>query len=83
MVINKEMALQMTLRDTLRFDLEKSSIYKRANVRPVFGAEDEDILREVPDDTPIDCYDISVMNACHLGVTALTAWLKPCPPDAT
>jgi len=49
--INKEMALQMTLRDTLRFDLEKSSIYKRANVRPVFGAEDEDILHEVPNDT--------------------------------
>jgi hypothetical protein len=23
-VVNKEMALQMTLRDTLRFDLEKS-----------------------------------------------------------
>jgi hypothetical protein len=62
-VINKEMALQMTLRDTLRFDLEKSSIYKRANVRPVFGAEDEDILHEVPDDTPIDFYDFSVMNA--------------------
>jgi hypothetical protein len=57
------MALQMTLRDTLRFDLEKSSIYKRANVRPVFGAEDEDILHEVPDDTPIDFYDFSVMNA--------------------
>jgi len=48
----------MTLRDTLRFDLEKSSIYKRANVRPVFGAEDEDILHEVPDDTPIDFYDV-------------------------
>ena len=73
----------MTLRDTLRFDLEKSSIYKHANVRPVFGAEDEDILHEVPDDTPIEFYDFSVMNACHLGVTALTAWLKPCPPDAT
>jgi hypothetical protein len=29
-VINKEMALQMTLRNTLRFDPEKSSIYKRA-----------------------------------------------------
>ena len=29
-VINKRMALQMTLRNTLRFDPEKSSIYKRA-----------------------------------------------------
>lgn len=33
MVINKEMALQMTLRNTLRFDPEKSSIYKRAAQR--------------------------------------------------
>ena len=57
------MALELTLRDTLRFDLEKSSIYKRANVRPVFGAEDEDIFDKVPDDTPIDFYDFSVMNA--------------------
>ena len=73
----------MTLRDTLRFDLEKSSIYKRANVRPVFGAEDEDILHEVPDDTPIDFYDFSVMNALPFRSNGAYGWLKPCPPDAT
>jgi hypothetical protein len=42
-VINKEMALQMTLRNTLRFDPgEIVNLQTRgANVRPVFGAEDE------------------------------------------
>ena len=50
MVINKEMALQMTLRNTLRCDPEKSSIYKRAaQTFDLFLAPKmKDILDEVP-----------------------------------
>jgi hypothetical protein len=64
-VINKEMALQMTLRNTLRFDPEKSSIYKRAaQTFDLFLAPKmKDILDEVPDDAPIDFYNFSVVNA--------------------
>ena len=64
-VINKQMALQMTLRNTLRFDPEKSSIYKRAaQTFDLFLAPKmKDILDEVPDDAPIDFYNFSVVNA--------------------
>jgi hypothetical protein len=64
-VINKQMALQMTLRNTLRFDPEKSSIYKRAaQTFDLFLAPKmKDILDEVPDDAPIDVYNFSVVNA--------------------
>lgn len=64
-VINKQMALQMTLRNTLRFDPEKSSIYKRAaQTFDLFLAPKmKDILEEVPDDAPIDFYNFSVVNA--------------------
>jgi hypothetical protein len=64
-VINKQMALQMTLRNTLRFDPEKSSIYKRAaQTFDLFLAPKmKDILDEVPDGAPIDFYNFSVVNA--------------------
>jgi hypothetical protein len=63
-VINKEMAFEMTLRNTLRFDPEKSSICKRAT----------------------QTFDLPLapkMAKAGLLATALAAWLKPCPPDAT
>jgi hypothetical protein len=64
-VINKQMALQMTLRNTLRFDPEKSSIYKRAaQTFDLFLAPKlRDILDQVPEDAPIDFYNFSVVNA--------------------
>ncbi len=64
-VINKQMALQMTLRNTLRFDPEKSSIYKRAaQTFDLFLAPKmKDILDQVPEDAPIDFYNFSVVNA--------------------
>jgi hypothetical protein len=63
-VINKQMALQMTLRNTLRFDPEKSSIYKRAaQTFDLFLAPKmKDILDMVPEDAPIDLYNFSVVN---------------------
>jgi len=64
-VINKEMALQMTLRNTLRFDPEKSSIYKRAaQTFDLFLAPKmKDILDQVPDDARIDFYNFPVVSA--------------------
>ncbi len=55
----------MTLRNTLRFDPEKSSIYKRAaQTFDLFLAPKmKDILDQVPDDAPIDFYNFSVVNA--------------------
>jgi hypothetical protein len=63
-VINKQMALQMTLRNTLRFDPEKSSIYKRAaQTFDLFLAPKmKDILDMVPEDAPSDFYNFSVLN---------------------
>jgi hypothetical protein len=63
-VINKQMALQMTLRNTLRFDPEKSSIYKRAaQTFDLFLAPKmKDILDMLPEDAPIDFCNFSVVN---------------------
>jgi hypothetical protein len=64
-VINKEMALQMTLRNTLCFDPEKSSIYKRAaqSFDLFLAPKMKDILDQVPDDARIDFYNFSGMHA--------------------
>jgi hypothetical protein len=64
-VIYKEMALQMTRRNTLRFDQEKSSVYKRAaQTFDLFLAPNmKDILDEVPDDARIDFSNFPVVNA--------------------
>jgi len=68
-VINKEMALQMTLRNTLRFDTEKSSIYKRAaQTFDLFLAPKmKDILEKVPEDTALEAYVFAVMNPLAAG----------------
>ena len=51
-IIGKQLALQMTLRNNLRFDIEKSSIYKRAaQTFDLFLAPKlKDFLEKVPDD---------------------------------
>src|SRR5208337_3712726 len=60
-IISKQLALQMTLRNTLRFDVEKSSIYKRAaQTFDLFLAPKlKDILDKVPDDNAVAVYDFS------------------------
>lgn len=63
-IISRQLALQMTLRNTLRFDVEKSSIYKRAaQTFDLFLAPKlKDILDKIPTDNAIDVYDFSVVN---------------------
>jgi len=63
-IIGKQLALQMTLRNTLRFDIEKSSIYKRAaQTFDLFLAPKlRDILDKIPNDNAIALYDFSVVN---------------------
>ena len=63
-VVNKELALQMTLRNALHFDAEKTSIYKRAaQTFDLFLAPKlKDILASVPKDANFDYYDFSVVN---------------------
>ncbi len=63
-IIGKQVALQMTLRNTLRFDIEKSSIYKRAaQTFDLFLAPKlKDLLDKIPNDSAIAVYDFSVVN---------------------
>jgi len=63
-IISKQLALQMTLRNNLRFDIEKSSIYKRAaQTFDLFLAPKlKDILDKIPDDSAVALYDFSVVN---------------------
>ncbi len=63
-IIGKQLALQMTLRNNLRFDIEKSSIYKRAaQTFDLFLAPKlKDVLDKIPNDSAIAEYDFSVVN---------------------
>src|SRR5208283_964638 len=63
-IIGKQLALQMTLRNNLRFDIEKSSIYKRAaQTFDLFLAPKlKDVLDKIPNDSAISEYDFSVVN---------------------
>src|SRR5579864_3272951 len=64
-VVSKQMVLQMTLKNTAKFDPEKSSIYKRAALTfDLFVAPKmKDVLDLLPSDLPVDYYDFSVVNA--------------------
>jgi hypothetical protein len=64
-VVSKQMVLQMTLKNSSRFDPEKTNIYKRAaQTFDLFVAPKmKDILDRVPSDVPVDYYDFSVVNA--------------------
>lgn len=63
-VVSKQMVLQMTLKNSTRFDPDRTNIYKRAAqtfdlfVAPMI----KDILDRVPNDLPVDYYDFSVVN---------------------
>jgi hypothetical protein len=63
-VVSKQMVLQMTLKNTAKFDPEKSSIYKRAaQTFDLFVAPRmKDVLDLIPSDLPVDYYDFSVVN---------------------
>jgi len=64
-VVSKQLALQMTLKNTQKFDPEKSSIYKRAaQTFDLFLAPRmNEILSKTPDDDSLEVYDFSVVNA--------------------
>jgi hypothetical protein len=66
-VVSKQMVLQMTLKNTARFDPEKSSIYKRAaQTFDLFVAPKmKDVLDLIPGDLPADYYDFSVVNSLN------------------
>jgi hypothetical protein len=68
-IISKQVALQMTLRNNLRFDIEKSSIYKRAaqSFDLFLAPKLRDILDKVPDDYAVAAYDFSVVNPLTSG----------------
>jgi len=63
-VVSKQMVLQMTLKNSTRFDPEKTNIYKRAaQTFDLFVAPKmKDVLDRVPSDVPVDYYDFSVVN---------------------
>jgi hypothetical protein len=70
-IIGKQLALQMTLRNNLRFDIEKSSIYKRAaQTFDLFLAPKlKDLLDKIPVDNAIEAYDFSVVNPLTSGMS--------------
>jgi hypothetical protein len=64
-VVSKQMVLQMTLKNSKRFDPDKASIYKRAaQTFDLFLAPKmKDLLDRIPSEFPFDYYDFSVVNA--------------------
>jgi hypothetical protein len=63
-VVSKQMVLQMTMKNTTRYDPEKASLYKRAALTfDLFVAPKmRDVLDMIPGDVPVDYYDFSVVN---------------------
>lgn len=63
-VVSKQMVLQMTLKNSNRFDPDKQNIYKRAaQTFDLFVAPRmKDILDKLPTGLPVDYYDFSVVN---------------------
>ena len=63
-VVSKQMVLQMTMKNTARYDPEKTSIYKRAALTfDLFVAPKmKDVLEGIPSEVPVDYYDFSVIN---------------------
>jgi hypothetical protein len=68
-VVGKQMVLQMTLRNSLHFEPDKSSIYKRAAqsfdlfLAPML----KDILEKVPEEAEFQALDFSVVNQLSPG----------------
>ena len=66
-VVSKQMVPQTTLKNTARFDPEKSSIYKRAaqSFDLFVAPKMKDVLDRIPSDLPVDYYDFSVVNTLN------------------
>jgi hypothetical protein len=63
-IFQNQMVLQMTLRNTLHFDAEKTSIYKRAarSFDLFLAPQLKDLLDKTPAEAEFDAYDFSVLN---------------------
>ena len=63
-VVSKQMGLQMTMKNTQRFDPEKASLYKRAaQTFDLFLAPKmKDVLDKAPDVAAVDVYVFSIVN---------------------
>ncbi len=63
-VYQNELILQLTLRNTLQFSPDSSSIYKRAaqSFDLFLARELKNILEKVPADANFDAYDVTVLN---------------------
>jgi hypothetical protein len=68
-VVSKQMVLQMTMKNTTRFDPEKANVYKRAaQTFDLFVAPKmKDLLDRIPAGWPVDYYDFSVVNLLTSG----------------
>ena len=74
-VVSKQMVLQMTMKNTARFDPEKANVYKRAaQTFDLFVAPKmKDLLERIPAGWPVDYYDFSVVNLLTPGPAARNA----------
>lgn len=68
-VVSKMMVLQMPMKNSTRFDPEKTNIYKRATQTfDLFLAPKmKDVLDRIPTDIPVDSYDFSIVNPLNSG----------------
>ena len=64
-VVSKQMVLQMTMKNSARFDPEKASLYKRAALTfdTFVAPKMKDVLDQIPSEVPVDYYDFSVVNS--------------------
>ncbi len=63
-VFAKHMTLQMTLRNSLHFDLARGSIYKRAaqSFDLFLAPQLKDLLEKIPSDVEFEAFDFAVLN---------------------
>jgi hypothetical protein len=63
-IFQNKLVLQLTLRNSLHFDAEKSSIYKRAaqSFDLFLAPQFKDLLDKTPTDAEFDAYDFSILN---------------------
>lgn len=63
-IVGKQMVLQMTMKNTARFDPEKANIYKRAaqTFDLFLTPRMKDLLDLIPGEFPFDYYDFSIVN---------------------
>ena len=70
-IFHEQMALQLTLKNSLVFGPAKGSIYKRAaqSFDLFLAPKLKDILDKVPDDNAVALYDFSVVNSLASGMS--------------